>query len=294
VFSKLSNIISKKTKTDMHTKEHEIEESMEKGTTTPERSKSLSSTDMVFGGGLLAIIGVGIFMILGNSPETSTVEENIKISTDLQSQASPKENQLKKPWEYPENETFKEEKSSNVQVGEKKNTISHETENKAPFAEYVKPQVLSSEPVEGASTEELMPPPESYEDGYTKKVEENQTKKPKSLKVKETLVKTKLPYENNISKKQIKEKKNDTFVCRLLEAYSDMKGKEIVYYKKDIHNLSTYIPIYKSNDWDQSGVMIKEKFIVTAVDIEHKMVEISKDQWIPALEFASCTLVEEH
>jgi len=285
VFSKLSNILSKKTKSkiDTDTTDNEIDVSTKKSRSINDLSKSLSSTDMVFGGGVLAIIGVGVFMILGNGTDTSKIEESPKTSTDQHSKISIKPQQPKKPWEYPENTNLKESKTSS--------DIS--SENKAPFAEYVKPQVLSSKPVEDNATEELMAPPESYESAYIKKVEGNQTKKPKSLKVKEILVKTKLPYENNISKKQIKEKKNDTFVCRLLEAYSDMKGKEIVYYKKDIHNLSTYIPIYKSNDWDQSGITVEDKFIVTAVDIEHKMVEIAKGQWIPALEFASCTLVEE-
>jgi hypothetical protein len=83
-----------------------------------------------------------------------------------------------------------------------------------------------------------------------------------------------------------------SYVCSIVDMYRDMLGKEIMYYIKDATS-HKYVPAYPQENWDEAGVWVKEKFIASQVDVSERMAEVSAGKWIPALEFMTCTLVQE-
>jgi len=307
----LPNIGTKKQDT---TVEEQGSENMQ--STTPSnmsRKKGMSSADMVFLGGLVLLIGGGLWFIFGESQ--STTEKEILTTTQTQ------------------NENNLSEKPKKPQMPTVPNTL--EKTLTAPTADTVKEATKASEPFvyeNGAdfSDDTLMPPPKEYEQniskiapkipaqapqipkknstipGKTEKiVSESVQKQEKALLGTQTqeTVPTPIAATPNtlqpasITKtvtppvtKQISKESSDNYVCTIVEDYRNMLGKEIMYYVKSTKG---YTAAYTQKKWDESGVLVKTKLVASRVDVAERMVEVSPGKWIPALEFMTCTIVQE-
>lgn len=80
------------------------------------------------------------------------------------------------------------------------------------------------------------------------------------------------------------------YTCSVLSTFDRFIGKEIIYFvqQKNVNGLYIYEPIFKKKDWDGRGYTIKNQFIGFQIDKQNKMIEVQKNKWIPAQEFALC------
>ena len=77
--------------------------------------------------------------------------------------------------------------------------------------------------------------------------------------------------------------------CTLQDGYIHFKDKEIVYYTRIAKGQEfTYLATHHNVNWDEHGIVLTKMFHAYAVDKQNQMVEVEKDKWIPALEFAVC------
>lgn len=245
--------------------------------------KKWNSADMVLVGGLLAIM-VGMFWVMSGSGQTeSTKSTKVADVTKDTAKAVPKT-----PF-YEESKVLTPTKTTS----QKSNKIVEEVEETPPFVYTNKADF---------SNENLMPPPEAYEQNNTLLAKKNLSTEepsvpaadPKMSEQKvEVIKKPSTPKPQQIVQKPVAiDTPSVSYVCKIIDTYRDMLGKEIMYYTKDKekHN---YLPAHAQKNWDESGVWVKEKLIASQVDVDERMVEVSKGKWIPALEFMTCTIIQE-
>lgn len=275
--------------------------------------KKWRSADMVFVGGLIAIVGGMLWMMgVGSSEEIST-DKTVKSARIENKQNIKKEDVVMAVVDKQEGAIVNVASTPAPTPQKKEETPPFVYDNKADF-----------------STDNLMPPPETYEKNNTviaqkiakiekpTPIKEEVKQKPQAIaptvtpqtqaitakqeiNTHEPKVSKSVPVEVNTvvdtpakRENQIKESipSSEGYVCSIVEAYQNMLGKEIMYYTKDTQS-NKYTPAYSQANWDESGVLVKKKLMVTRVDLSERMAEVDKDKWIPALEFMTCTVLHE-
>ena len=272
-----------------------------------ELKKKFNSADMVLAGGLVLIVG-GMFWLMSGGLDSSE-NSNTKVSNATKTtKGTAKKVETQTPF-YEQAKT--QSPQDVIHVGNAKDT----GEEAPPFIYHNQADF---------SNENLMPPPEAYEQNISKlakesaplpreelatKKEDKTTQEPNLPKVKPAEVQAQnMPKAQNsevavassIAPEAVVYKKpqqstilsQDSYVCSIIAAYGDMLGKEIMYYVKD-KATHKYLPAYSQKNWDESGVWVKKKLIATQLDVHERMVEVAKGKWIPALEFMTCTLIQE-
>lgn len=245
--------------------------------------KKWNNADIVLVGGLVLIVG-GMFWMMSdsNGTETSTIKP-VKVST-------------KKP--EPKTPFYKK---NNVIVAKKPmpsstTNTSEQVEESPPFVYAQKADFAN-----GA----LMPPPEAYEQNNTLLAKKSPPLKKPSIPIEAQKVSEQNaeviqePITQKTKPKKIAQKPitiapppNVSYVCSIVDMYKDMIGREIMYYVKDATN-HKYLPAYTQANWDEAGVWVKEKFIASQVDVGERMAEVFPNKWIPALEFMTCTMIQD-
>ena len=277
MFSKILKYLPKKdssNKSDIITEENSKNGELSTSK-IPVKNKGWNSADMLFLGGLVLLIGGGLWFALSSTKDSEVIENKHTENTTA----------IKIQKEAKSNATISDRSKvikilKNTIEPSKKSKFTQSKEKNAPF--------IYQNNVD-FSTNTLVPPPEDYEKNNNALAKKISTPK-KQIKQK---IETKETTKNNtISKSKNNTVVNSSYVCTIEDEYQDMLGKEIIYYTKDTQT-HTYIPIYKSNNWDESGVLVKKRLLAMQVDVNAHMVEIDKGQWIPALEFMTCILVQE-
>jgi len=268
---------------------------------------------MVLVGGLVLIVG-GMFWLMSGGLDSK--------SSAAKAPETPK--QAKTPAQKsPTPPPFYEQKRSPTQ----KKTANQVDASaaKAPKEAATKTPPFAYENQADFSSDNLVPPPESYEQNIKKLAKQRasapqkQQTTPKQDEVETATAESVIPAKDPIQtpnppkaqtvevpastneaarnpKVQNRAQKNTepqgAYVCKIMDAYKNLLGKEIMYYLKD-ESTHKYVPAYSLANWDESGVVVKKRLIATQVDLNERMVEVSKGMWIPALEFMRCTLMQE-
>ena len=284
---------------------------------TSKKKITIKGPEIVLGMGLVLIVG-GMFWFMSGGLDDGTKNNNdanhTQETTNNPDTNRSKENNItkekKKPFVY-ENNIAKQTKTP-----VKKTDVAAKEE--APFV-YAHQTDFSNE--------NLMPPPDAYEQNISKLAKESaplpkeappaKKKETTTLTVQEPTLPKIAPTEvqaksvpkaqnsevvtvSNVvpqavvvpSKPQQSTVSQGSYVCSIVGAYKNMLGKEIMYYVKD-KATHKYVPAYSQKNWDESGVWVKKKLVASQVDVNERMVEVAKDKWIPALEFMTCTLIQE-
>jgi len=249
---------------------------------TTKKKMRFKGPEMVLVGGLVLIIG-GMFWFMSDGLDDNTIN-NTDSNHSKESNVSKEENP---PFVYENNM----EKQSNAPVKKTEVVVKEE----APFV-YVNKADFSNE--------NLMAPPEAYEQNNTLLAQKSPplpkpstpVEAPKGNEQKVvTTQELSIPKPQTMSpvQKPIPTVTSSTsYACSILPMYRDMIGKEIMYYIKDETNYK-YLPAHSQSNWDEAGILVKEKFIASRVDVDERMAEVSTGKWIPALEFMTCTLVQD-
>jgi len=276
---------------------------------TTKKKIRFKGPEMVLVAGLAAIIG-GLFWVITGGLDEPAVSKTQKAKTTTQ---KPEVNATIAKREAPQTAPYYEE--SKVVEAPASSPMVSDNQTVVNTAEETPPFVYGNEANFGS--ENLAPPPEAYEQNLTKIAKQTAVQKPKNrpLESRAEAVEQKAPKATTPTMQRTKEVVNpqssavtpvsvqpatqpvmataqSSYVCAMMKGYSDMVGKEIMYYLKDPAT-QTYLPAYTQKNWDESGIWIKEKFIATQVDVDERMVEVHTGKWIPALEFMTCTLIEE-
>ena len=285
---------------------------------TTKKKIRFKGPEMVLVAGLAAIIG-GLFWVISGGLDEPAVSKTQKAKTTTQ---KPEVNATIAKREAPQTAPYYEE--SKVVEAPASSPMVSDNQTVVNTAEETPPFVYENEAEFG--NENLAPPPEAYEKNLTKiakqtvveKAQKSQDNKniersvetPSIKRTSEAVVQaqqsttepsqTQAPTPKvalspsivNPTTQPAVATVQSSYVCSMMKGYSDMVGKEIMYYLKDPAT-QTYLPAYTQKNWDESGIWIKEKFIATQVDVDERMVEVRSGKWIPALEFMTCTLIEE-
>jgi len=263
-----------------HHKEVHVDKSAKDSSTHVK--KKWNSADIILLGGLLAIMG-GMFWIMSGSDDTQ--KESTKPVVVQDAVNSTKKPEQKAPF-YEDTKPL-DAKQNAPMVKEVKEEAPFVYANKADF-----------------SNENLMPPPEAYEQNNTLLAQKSPplpkpntpVEAPKGNEQKVvTTQELSIPKPQAMSpvqKPMPTVAPSTSYVCSILTMYRNMIGKEIMYYIKDETN-HKYLPAHSQSNWDEAGILVKEKFIANRVDVDERMAEVSTGKWIPALEFMTCTLVQD-
>jgi len=299
----------KKKKAEHHHIEVQTDDTVKAATHTKVKKK-WNSADMVLVGGLILIIG-GMFWLMSGGLGSSENSDTKVSSVTKKTKATAKKREPKTPF-------YGEVKTQNPQdatpVGDAKDTV----EEAPPFV-YTNQADFSNE--------NLMPPPDAYEQNISKLAKESAPLPKEALPAKKketTSLTVQEPSLPNVASAEVQGKSvpkaqssevatsssvtpqvavvlpkpqqntvsQGSYVCSMIDGYNNMLGKEIMYYVKD-KTTHKYLPAYSQKNWDESGVWVKKKLVATQVDVNERMVEVSKGKWIPALEFMTCTLIQE-
>lgn len=293
MFSKLLEFLPKK-----RSKEIQASATADTPSQKPTQKKGWSSADMVMVGGLIAIMG-GMFWVMSGSSEAEKPVAN-----------PAKENVKKEEGKKAAPQTPFYEEGSVVETKKDTPIPAEKQEQAGKSLPFVYPSEGDFE------SENLMPPPEAYDKNNTmlaKKSVTAEKEKVATAPTQEASVQSAAAQEPAVPKTQevtaVKKplsaapssapqtqkpapEAQQSYVCHVMPRHTEMIGKEIMYYTKDT-TTHKYLPAHSKKNWDESGVWIKEKLIASQVDIDERMAEISTGKWIPALEFMTCTLVEE-
>jgi len=268
----------------------EPKETMDDSTIKKQDKKKFSTVDMVFGLGVLMIIGIAFYVVNGfratSSKDTKHTLDHTQMVESADSSVAPYEEYLqgKKLWD--KNKTTNKDEAMAVQYTKPMNDIMRE-EEPPPFASYE----ADKNPSWYAKDKQIKQHEEETIKKEKKVFSENVVKEENSHPI---VVKIEKNKELDMSlEEETPPKVEHAFVCSLLPSFEELINKEIVYYiRKENNNSVRYLPNYLLSTWDEEGIVIKAKFMGLSVDIKKQMVEVSSNKWIPALKFASCILVE--